>query len=83
MVELWSPKEVALFEACICRFGKHFHKFANFVRDCLLTVQIKSKSQKEIIDYYFAWKKTHHYRCWKAKQDKRKITDNQNEWVFQ
>ncbi|CDW73737.1 myb-like dna-binding domain-containing protein [Stylonychia lemnae] len=72
--ELWAPKEIAIFEACICRYGKNFDKFSHF---------IKTKSQKEIVDFYFAWKKTSHYRCWKSKQDKRKVTDNQNDWVFQ
>lgn len=23
-IEIWAPKEVALFEACICKFGKNF-----------------------------------------------------------
>eukprot|EP00347_Sterkiella_histriomuscorum_P020303 403338323 len=71
--ELWAPKEVALFEACICRYGKNFDKFIPF---------IKSKSEKEVIDFYFAWKKTEHYKTWKNKQDKRKVSDNQNDWVF-
>jgi hypothetical protein len=45
-------------------------------------VQIKSKSQKEITDFYYAWKKTSHYKQWKAKQDRRKVSDNQNDWIF-
>ena len=34
-VELWAPKEVAVFEACICRFGKHFGRFKDFVSGLL------------------------------------------------
>ena len=30
-LELWAPKEIALFEACISRFGKNFYQFSNFV----------------------------------------------------
>jgi hypothetical protein len=47
------------------------------------SLQIKSKSEKEIIDFYQVWKKTSSYKCWKSKQDKRRVTSNQNEWVFQ
>lgn len=30
-VELWSPKEMALFNACICRFEKEFDVFVHYV----------------------------------------------------
>ena len=30
-VETWSMKEMALFNACICQFGKHFDKFVPIV----------------------------------------------------
>lgn len=26
-LEIWAPKEIALFEACICKFGKNFYNF--------------------------------------------------------
>jgi hypothetical protein len=29
--ELWSPKEMALFNACICRFEKEFDVFVHYV----------------------------------------------------
>ena len=48
----------------------------------MINMQIKTKTNKEIIDFYHAWKKTSHYKCWKGKQDKRRVTSNQNEWVF-
>ena len=28
---MWAPKEMALFSACICRLGKRFDLFTNFV----------------------------------------------------
>jgi hypothetical protein len=31
LIETWAPKEIALFETCICRFGKQFHLFTPFV----------------------------------------------------
>jgi hypothetical protein len=31
-LELWSPKEMALFNACICRFEKEFDVFVFYVR---------------------------------------------------
>jgi hypothetical protein len=31
--ELWSPKEIALFNACICRFEKEFEVFTHYVSD--------------------------------------------------
>jgi hypothetical protein len=37
---------------------------------------------KEVTDFYYAWKKTNHYKVWKAKQEKGRVTENQNEWVF-
>ncbi len=36
--------------------GKHFHIISKFV---------KTKSTKEIIEFYYIWKKTCHYRRWK------------------
>ena len=29
--ETWSPKEIALFTHCICRFEKEFDVFVNYV----------------------------------------------------
>lgn len=51
--EIWAPKEIALFETCICKFGKEFDLFTNY---------IKTKTLKEIIDFYYEWKKTSHYK---------------------
>eukprot|EP01038_Epipyxis_sp_PR26KG_P014325 gene14325-19216_t len=56
VIEKWSPFEIALFEASITLEGKDFHKIQKHV---------KSKSVKEIIEFYYEWKKTGHYKQWK------------------
>jgi hypothetical protein len=56
VIEKWSPYEIATFEASMALHGKHFHIISKFV---------KTKSTKEIIEFYYIWKKTSHYRRWK------------------
>ncbi|KAL7453846.1 hypothetical protein ACHAWC_005492 [Mediolabrus comicus] len=56
IIEKWSPYEIATFEASMALHGKHFHIISKFV---------KTKSTKEIIEFYYIWKKTSHYRRWK------------------
>jgi hypothetical protein len=48
--------EIALFEGALLHHAKEFH---------LLSRVIGSKSTKEVIDFYYMWKKTEHYRKWK------------------
>lgn len=49
-------------------FGKKFHK----IQKC-----VQTKSVKEIIEFYYFWKKTSHYKQWKKsfKPDKRELPD--------
>jgi hypothetical protein len=56
IIERWSPYEIALFEGALLHHGKEFH---------LVSRVIGSKSTKEVIDFYYMWKKTKHYRKWK------------------
>jgi len=56
VVEKWCPYEIAVFEAALSLVGKHFHKVQKIV---------KSKNTKEIIEFYYVWKKTAHYKAWK------------------
>lgn len=56
IVERWSPLEIALFEAAIVQHGKQFH---------LVQKAVETKSTRDIIDFYYVWKKTSHYRMWK------------------
>lgn len=56
VVERWSPYEIAIFEGAMAQYGKDFYHIHKF---------IKTKSTQEIIDFYYVWKKTSHYRLWK------------------
>ena len=56
VIERWSPLEVALFEAAISQYGKQFHQIQK---------EIETKTTKEVIEFYYMWKKTSHYEKWK------------------
>jgi hypothetical protein len=56
VIEIWSPYEVALFEAAIAQYGKRFHEVQK---------AIETKTSKEVIEFYYVWKKTSHYVSWK------------------
>ncbi|KAL3943830.1 MAG: hypothetical protein SGBAC_002081 [Bacillariaceae sp.] len=56
VIEKWSPYEVALFEGAMLHHGKEFH---------LVSREIKTKTTQEVIDFYYVWKKTAHYKKWK------------------
>ena len=56
VVEQWSPYEVAVFEAALLHHGKEFHHVAR---------EVGTKTTKEVIDFYYTWKKTDHYKKWK------------------
>lgn len=56
IIERWSPYEIAVFESALLHHGKEFH---------LVSREIKTKSTKEVIDFYYVWKKTAHYKKWK------------------
>eukprot|EP00986_Skeletonema_menzelii_P009179 scaffold4103_cov131-Skeletonema_menzelii.AAC.3 len=57
IIEKWSPYEITTFEAALALHGKHFHQVQKWV---------KTKNTKEIIEFYYIWKKTSHYRRWKS-----------------
>mmetsp|Transcript_26663 Transcript_26663/g.39293 ORF Transcript_26663/g.39293 Transcript_26663/m.39293 type:complete len:280 (+) Transcript_26663:120-959(+) len=59
-IEKWSPYEIAMFEASLSLYGKVFHKVQKIVR---------SKTTKEIIEFYYIWKKSSHYRRWKGQYE--------------
>lgn len=56
VAERWAPCEIALFESAICVHGKSFSQISRI---------IKTKSTKEVIEFYYFWKKTSHYKIWK------------------
>jgi len=56
VIERWSPYEIASFEAAMTLYGKEFHAVQKVV---------KTKTTKEIVEFYYIWKKTSHYKRWK------------------
>jgi len=56
IIEKWSPYEIALFEGSMLHYGKDFHTISR---------QIRTKTTQEVIDFYYIWKKTAHYKKWK------------------
>ena len=56
VIEKWSPYEIAMFEAALLHHGKEFH---------LVSREVRTKSTKDVIDFYYVWKKTAHYKKWK------------------
>lgn len=56
VMEKWSPYEISIFEAGMGHYGKDFYQIHKL---------IQTKSTKEVIDFYYIWKKTSHYPVWK------------------
>jgi len=92
--EIWSPKEVALFLALICRYGKKFELMQPYVsifyrslyrtEPFLFCLQILTKTLKEINEFYRIWKYTAHYQTWKAKQkDRPRPVADISDMIFQ
>ncbi|KAL3817365.1 hypothetical protein ACHAXA_005000 [Cyclostephanos tholiformis] len=57
IVERWNPYEISLFEGALALCGKAFH---------MIRKAIETKSTKEIVEFYYVWKKTSHGRRWKS-----------------
>jgi len=58
IVERWNPFEISVFEACLANYGKDFYKASKHLG--------KGKTTKDVIAFYYIWKKTKHYKRWKA-----------------
>lgn len=56
IIEKWSPYEIAIFEGSMLHYGKEFRSVSR---------QIGTKTTQEVIDFYYVWKKTGHYKKWK------------------
>jgi len=54
--ETWSPREIVTFEGALAVHGKCFHTVQQF---------IKTKTTKEVIEFYYIWKMSSHYKAWK------------------
>ncbi|KAL7474307.1 hypothetical protein ACHAW6_003387 [Cyclotella cf. meneghiniana] len=69
VIEKWSPYEIVTFEAAITLHGKLFHQVQKWV---------KTKSTKEVVEFYYIWKKTSHYQRWKNQYEE-EIEDGSGE----
>ena len=56
VIEKWNPYEISIFEAALALHGKVFHTISKYV---------KTKNTKEVIEFYYVWKKTSHGKRWK------------------
>lgn len=60
--ETWSPYDIALFECCVCKFGKSFDLYPKI---------IKTKNKDEILSFYYYWKQSKYYKTWKNSRYKK------------
>ena len=56
VLEKWNPYEISVFEASMALYGKDFHE---------ITRILGTKDCKEVVEFYYIWKKTEHYKVWK------------------
>lgn len=61
--ELWTIKELAVFESCLCTFGKRFN---------LISCLLDRKSLDDVMKLYNFWKFTSHYQIFKQKRHKKR-----------
>eukprot|EP00924_Labyrinthula_sp_SR-Ha-C_P013401 snap_masked-scaffold_5-processed-gene-1.24-mRNA-1 protein AED:0.29 eAED:0.29 QI:0/-1/0/1/-1/1/1/0/160 len=54
--DTWSIEEIKLFEGAIYQLGKEFTSISKL---------IKTKTTKEVIQFYYIWKKSKKYKAWK------------------
>ena len=55
--ESWAPREVAIFEESILKFGKQFEFIAEL---------IGTKNVKQVYEFYCEWKATNHYKSYRS-----------------
>lgn len=67
--EDWSPREIALFEAALTLYGKDFSRIAR--------LHLPNKCTKDVVAFYYVWKKTKHYQEWK-----RQYIPDEGAWVM-
>ena len=61
ITDQWSPREIAVFEAALCIYGKEFHTVRKLVAQCG-----GGKTTRQVVEFYYLWKKSSHYRDWKG-----------------
>mmetsp|Transcript_26638 Transcript_26638/g.57805 ORF Transcript_26638/g.57805 Transcript_26638/m.57805 type:complete len:302 (-) Transcript_26638:124-1029(-) len=70
VVERWNPYEICVFEASMALYGKDFHEVARCVG---------TKNCKEVVEFYYVWKKTEHYKVWKREYTPHLESDSEDE----
>jgi hypothetical protein len=55
VLDAWTAREIATFEAGMCSLGKDFHAIQKLV---------KTKTTNELVDFYYIWKSSSHYQVW-------------------
>ena len=55
--EKWSPKEIAIFEEGILRFGKQFE---------FISELIGTKNSKDVYEFYLEWRSTSHFKSFRT-----------------
>jgi hypothetical protein len=55
--EFWAPREIAIFEESILKFGKQFEFIAEL---------IGTKNFKEVYEFYLEWKSTSHHKSYRS-----------------
>jgi hypothetical protein len=74
ILERWNPYEISIFEGAIAIYGKKFHTIAKYLQqnnnNNSTTAQGSNsnfrKCTKDVIEFYYIWKKTSHGRRWKS-----------------
>jgi len=65
ILERWNPYEISLFEGAIAMYGKKFHTIAKYLQQQQQQGSNR-KCTKDVIEFYYIWKKTSHGRRWKT-----------------
>ena len=50
----WTVREIAIFEAGICAYGKEFHTIAKLCK--IPNAEKLSKICNEVVEFYYVWK---------------------------
>ena len=74
IIEKWSPYEISLFEAGMGHYGKDFYQIHKL---------LQTKSTKEVIDFYYIWKKTERHDVFAnaTRMEKKKLMDFDKERI--
>jgi len=61
-LDTWSAKDIAVFEASICSFGKDFYRMSQL---------LPYKTTNDCVKFYYFWKTSQHYKKWKQDPERK------------